>query len=275
MSVWKTFCRLIESKLVRKHFGDLVPLVERCAIFEFNAEQLARATAYEPPAGEDPVPPFPFPQLCCVGPGGVLLLREPTMDEETGMLSYEAIAGHADGRTLQVATCIVDTRSAWPLPVEQARSLHRRDRPDGPAAQGQGAQGLPRIAARRAHAVHRPDQVRDRGGLAPCPWRWIPCEPAATPSPRPLPHAESRGSVQVQPHRVGPGVARERPVRRVARRRRPLPRGLAQTSDRSRPSKGRRLRSACSRNPVHSGEVVHSDPAPSTSSPTRHCPRSS
>lgn len=112
MGVWKDFCRLIESKPVRRHFGDLVPLVERCAIFEFTAEQIDKADRFVEPVSElEPVPPFPFPQMCLLGPGGVLILKSPEMDEETGVLQFETIAGYTGKGLFQRAICTVETKT--------------------------------------------------------------------------------------------------------------------------------------------------------------------
>jgi hypothetical protein len=108
MNPWKQFCRAIENKIVRRHFGDLVPLVETCAIFEFTAEQIEKAQAYEaPPDAEHPIPPFPFSQMCCVGPGGVIVLRDPVMNSDTGVLEFETIISQPD--FFQTATCTVDS----------------------------------------------------------------------------------------------------------------------------------------------------------------------
>ncbi len=109
MSVWKTFCRTIESRIVREHFGDLTSLADSCALFEFSAEQIEKAVAYQPQAqpGEAIVPPFPFPRLCCLGPGGVIMLREPTMDP-AGILRYEIFICTAIG-TFASAICEIDT----------------------------------------------------------------------------------------------------------------------------------------------------------------------
>jgi hypothetical protein len=90
MGIWKDFCRAIESKIVRRHFGDLVPLVNTSAVFEFSAEQISQAQAYQPASTDDlPVPPFPFPRMCCVGPGGVILLQSPSMDG--GIVRYQTM----------------------------------------------------------------------------------------------------------------------------------------------------------------------------------------
>jgi hypothetical protein len=102
MSVWKQFCRAVESKPARQHLGDLVPLIETSAVFEFSEQQLESALAYEPPDG-NPAPMFPFPRLTCAGPTGVIHLQNPVMDLETGVLEYEVIAWTKN--VVQLATC--------------------------------------------------------------------------------------------------------------------------------------------------------------------------
>lgn len=89
MSTWKDFCRAVESKVVRRHFGDLVSVVNTSAVFEFTDEQLAAAAEHRAGPSDDPIPPFPFPRICCVGSGGVVLLQEPSMGASN--LVYDSI----------------------------------------------------------------------------------------------------------------------------------------------------------------------------------------
>lgn len=115
MKVWKQFCRMIEGKKAVRHFGDLTPMIERCAVFEFTDEQIQNARMHVPAdlSVDDehyPIPPFPFPQMCMVGSGGVIVLQSPVMDEATGVLEFEMIMYGPDANDFfQRATCVVDS----------------------------------------------------------------------------------------------------------------------------------------------------------------------
>jgi hypothetical protein len=111
MGIWKDFCRTIESKVVRRHFGDLTSLVNTCAVFEFTHEQAESAEDYRPPADDEAVPPFPFPRMCCVMPTSVILLQSPSMDD-AGVLRFETIAWatsreHRGATGFQTGSCTV------------------------------------------------------------------------------------------------------------------------------------------------------------------------
>lgn len=135
MNVWKEFCRHVESKLSRRHFGDLVSVIERCAIFEFTDEQIDEAQEHEPAdlSSEDeehPIPPFPFPQMCMVGSGGVIVLQSPVMDEETGILQFDMMMFEMTdrGSFFEKALCIVDStkrdeNGQFPMEVQQMHGI--------------------------------------------------------------------------------------------------------------------------------------------------------
>lgn len=120
MSVWKEFCRHIEGKQSRRHFGDLASVVDRCALFEFTDEQVDQAKAHVPAdlsvERPHPIPPFPFPQMCLVGSAGVIVLQKPSMDEATGILKFEMMmcAFGGGGVFFQKAMCVVDSTRLEP-----------------------------------------------------------------------------------------------------------------------------------------------------------------
>lgn len=118
MSVWKDFCRKVESKGFVRQFGDLVPIIDRCALFEFSEEQMENAQMHVPADlskddGDYPIPPFPFPSLCITSSEQVLVLHSPSMNEETGLLEfgmmlYHPRLEHSWEEFFQQATCVVE-----------------------------------------------------------------------------------------------------------------------------------------------------------------------
>jgi len=131
MSVWKDFCRAIEDKKLQQHFGDLVPIIDQCALFEFTDEQVTAARMHKPEdltSEEYPIPPFPFPSMAMVGPGGVIVLQSPTMDEETGILEFEIITFSPVNNFFDTATAVVDStklddEGQFPMELRNLRSL--------------------------------------------------------------------------------------------------------------------------------------------------------
>jgi len=134
MSVWKQFCRLVESKLCRRHFGDLASKIDQCALFEFTNEQIHEAQEHRPvdlTSEEDyPIPPFPFPQMCMIGSAGCIVLESPVMDEETGILEFEMMVfvPEVSGEFFQTATCIVDSttlneKGEFPMKLQGIRGI--------------------------------------------------------------------------------------------------------------------------------------------------------
>jgi len=132
MSVWKEFCRAVEDKTLQKHFGDLVPVIDQCALFEFTNDQINAAQMHKPAdltsEEEYPIPPFPFPRMAMVGPGGVIVLQSPTMDEETGILEFEIMMFTSQTNFFDTATCVVDStklndEGRFPTEFRNLRSL--------------------------------------------------------------------------------------------------------------------------------------------------------
>lgn len=118
MSVWKDFCRAVESKATRRHIGDMVQQIDTSAVFEFTSEQIEAAESYEPPT--DGIEPFPFPRMCMVGPGGVLALKDPEMLD--GSLTYEAsFWGHNEGK--EIFVCAMCTIQGGNVDVTGARGF--------------------------------------------------------------------------------------------------------------------------------------------------------
>ena len=116
LNVWKQFCRKIESKEIVRNFGNMVPMIDQCALFEFTDEQIHNAQMHVPEdLTEDehyPIPPFPFPSMCMVGSGGVIVLHSPLMNEETSILEFETMTYQTYDRGasfFQKATCVVNT----------------------------------------------------------------------------------------------------------------------------------------------------------------------
>ena len=116
MSIWKQFCRAIESKQTIKHLGNLVPEIDRHSIFEFTEEQSIKSQEYDITklSEEYPVPPFPFPKVCIVHHDGVIALREPYFDEETGLFEYDVVTwtkndDHEGAWCLSTGSVQVDT----------------------------------------------------------------------------------------------------------------------------------------------------------------------
>lgn len=115
-SVWKQLCRLAEGKRARP-FGDMKAVLDRCALFEFSDAQIHRAAKHIPKdlSSDDDysIPPFPFPEICVVGSGGAIVIRNPLMDD-TGVLEFETMAFEVfgpqpDQYIFQMATCRVDS----------------------------------------------------------------------------------------------------------------------------------------------------------------------
>jgi hypothetical protein len=135
VNVWKEFCRHVESKISRRHFDGLADIIEQCAIFEFTDEQIHEAREHKPAdlsaEEEHPIPPFPFPQMCMVGSGGVIVLQSPMMDEETGILEFEMMMCRMhDGAYFQKALCVVDStkldeNGRFPMDVRETRGIWR------------------------------------------------------------------------------------------------------------------------------------------------------
>lgn len=119
MGIWKDFCRSLEHKKVQKHIGNLVPEINLHSLFEFTKEQSDLSKECNPAdfaEDEDhPLPPFPFPKVCIVHHDGVIALREPYMDEETGILEFDMVTwvrGENDAPgtwALSVGSVSVDT----------------------------------------------------------------------------------------------------------------------------------------------------------------------
>ena len=98
-ATWKSFCRLVEDPASRKFFRLATPeLVAKAAVFEVAADQRAEALAWRPAAdvppdeSHDVVPPFPFPVLAIVYPGGVVVAMEPELSEDEAEFSCRMVA---------------------------------------------------------------------------------------------------------------------------------------------------------------------------------------
>jgi len=108
-------CRFVEDKRTIRVFGDLADLIDTCAIFEFTDEQIRRARDMSPADltvdHPHPIPPFPFPRMCMVGSGGIIVLQQPLMDEVTGVLEFGVMVFEVTGKDpiFQTATCVVQS----------------------------------------------------------------------------------------------------------------------------------------------------------------------